>query len=48
MAAELEETPISYEELSDLENEFDEVEVEISESAPSRPCAGQITLVAND
>lgn len=31
MAASLEEVMISYEELSDLEHEFDEVETEISE-----------------
>lgn len=31
MAATLEETPVSYEELSDLEQEFDDVETEISE-----------------
>lgn len=31
MAATIEETPVSYEELSDLEQEFDDVETEISE-----------------
>ena len=32
MAASVEEIMISYEELSDLENEFDDVETEISKS----------------
>ncbi len=31
---------ISYEELSDLENEFDEVETEISEFKPSKQILG--------
>jgi len=31
MAAALEETPISYEDLADIEREFDEAETEISE-----------------
>jgi hypothetical protein len=30
MAAALEETPVTYEELADIENEFDDVETEIS------------------
>lgn len=30
MASKLEDTPVNYEELSDLEHEFDEVETEIS------------------
>lgn len=34
MAAALEETSVTYEELSDLEHEFDEVETEISELRP--------------
>jgi hypothetical protein len=38
MAATLEETMVSYEELSDLEQEFDDVETEISEfMAPPEP-----------
>lgn len=36
MASSVEEIMISYEELSDLENEFDEVETEISEFKPSK------------
>lgn len=31
MAAALEETPVSYEDLADIEREFDDVETEISE-----------------
>lgn len=33
MSATLEETNVTYEELADLENEFDEAETEISESS---------------
>jgi hypothetical protein len=36
MAAALEETPVSYEDLADIEREFDDVETEISEF-PSFP-----------
>jgi hypothetical protein len=39
MAATIEETPVSYEELADLEHEFDEVETEISESSLAPPQA---------
>jgi hypothetical protein len=34
MAAALEETPVSYEDLADIEREFDDAETEISESYP--------------
>jgi hypothetical protein len=37
MAATLEETNVSYDELAELEHEFDEVETEISELAPKPP-----------
>lgn len=37
MAAALEETPISYEDLADIEREFDDVETEISTYLPSPP-----------
>jgi hypothetical protein len=38
MAAALEETPVSYEDLADIEKDFDDVETDISEyiSAPQR------------
>jgi len=44
MAAALEETPVSYEDLAAIEREFDEVETEISLSSPSfRACVGGLS-----
>jgi hypothetical protein len=37
MAAALEETPVSYEDLADIERDFDDAETDISESAPHAP-----------
>lgn len=36
MAAALEETPVSYEDLADIERDFDEAETDISEFHPAR------------
>lgn len=38
MADQIEDTPVYYEELYDLEREFEDVEVEISESSPRTIC----------
>jgi hypothetical protein len=35
MAAALEETPVSYEDLADIEKDFDDVETDISEYTPA-------------
>lgn len=39
MSAALEETPVSYEDLADIEKEFDDVETEISECLRCLSCA---------
>jgi hypothetical protein len=45
MAAALEDTPVSYEDLADIERQFDDVETEISELQSIRLCVYAGALV---
>jgi hypothetical protein len=48
MAAALEETPVSYEDLADIERDFDDAETDISELSDSAPADHQLlTSISN-
>ncbi len=46
LAAALEETPISYEDLADIERDFDDAETEISESVPQASLSNRSHFVS--